>query len=141
MNEQLKRLRDLLDEDNQASLALVIDCIIRKRLDLVDDAAAVAASVIETGERTQAADQMYQRVFLALREQSAEGVFRTITDERFNQLVNGPLHHPMPMFSLMRMMMALRFVVDTTGEAGERALEEHCAERQAADEESPIEDF
>lgn len=56
-----------------------------------------------------------------------------MTNERFNELLNGPLSHPMPMFSITRLALALRAVVDATGEAGERALEEHCREREVAD--------
>ena len=41
-----------------------------------------------------------------------------MTDERFNKLLRGPLHHPLPMFSITRLAIALRTVVDATGEAG-----------------------
>lgn len=57
-----------------------------------------------------------------------------MTEERFNQLLAGPLHHPLPMFSMMRLAIALKSVVDECGEAGEKALERHCASRQADDE-------
>lgn len=57
-----------------------------------------------------------------------------MTDERFNQLVNGPLSHPMPMFVITRLAMALRAVVEATGHAGEIALEKHCMEREEQDE-------
>jgi hypothetical protein len=57
-----------------------------------------------------------------------------MTDERFNQLLRGPLHHPLPMFTLTRLAIALRTVVDATGEAGERALEEHCRSREGLDQ-------
>ncbi len=57
-----------------------------------------------------------------------------VDTERFNELLNGPLAHPMPMFSMMRVTMALKAVVDATGAAGERALEEHCRARQVQDE-------
>lgn len=57
-----------------------------------------------------------------------------MTDERFNQLLQGPLHHPFPMFQLTRLALALRAVVDDCGAAGDRALERHCAEREADDE-------
>jgi len=56
-----------------------------------------------------------------------------MTDERFNQLLNGPLAHPLPMFWINRLALALRAVIDATGEAGSRALEEHCAERAEKD--------
>ena len=42
-----------------------------------------------------------------------------MTDERFNELLNGPLSHPLPMFSITRLAMALRQVVEETGKAGE----------------------
>ena len=57
-----------------------------------------------------------------------------MTDDRFNELLAGPLSHPLPMFTLGRTILALRAVVEATGEAGERALEAHCAARQEADE-------
>ena len=53
-----------------------------------------------------------------------------MTEERFNELLNGPLSHPLPMFAIMRLALALRAVVTATGEAGEKALEQHCAERE-----------
>lgn len=57
-----------------------------------------------------------------------------MTDERFNELLNGPLSHPMPTFTVTRLALALRDVVEATGEAGERALERHCAARQERDD-------
>lgn len=59
-----------------------------------------------------------------------------MTTERFNELLNGPLAHPLPMFAIMRLAMALRAVVEATGEAGEAALENHCAEREERDRKS-----
>lgn len=57
-----------------------------------------------------------------------------MTDQRFNELLNGPLSHPLFMFKLTRLSLALRHVVDATGEAGEKALEEHCKGREEQDE-------
>jgi hypothetical protein len=57
-----------------------------------------------------------------------------MNDRRFTELLNGPLSHPLPQFTMTRLAIALKFVVQETGEAGERALEEHCASRQAQDE-------
>ena len=56
-----------------------------------------------------------------------------MTDQRFQQLLEGPLFHPMIPFGIMRLAAALRAVVDATGAAGERALEEHCAMREELD--------
>lgn len=56
-----------------------------------------------------------------------------MTDERFNALLRGPLDHPLFPFKLMRLAMALRQVVEATGEAGERALEECCRAREEQD--------
>lgn len=53
---------------------------------------------------------------------------------RFNDLLNGPLNHPFPMFALQRVIMALYVVLEATGETGSQALERHCAELQARDE-------
>ncbi len=52
---------------------------------------------------------------------------------RFNELLNGPLHHPMPGFTITRLALALQFVVQSTGDAGEKALEEWCREREEQD--------
>ncbi len=57
-----------------------------------------------------------------------------MTRERFNELLLGPLNHPMVMFSVTRLALALWHVVDVTGDAGERALEEWCQGRQLYDE-------
>jgi hypothetical protein len=50
-----------------------------------------------------------------------------ITDEEFNEMLNGPLHHP------LRLVMALRMVLLASGPAGSEALRKHCRERQAND--------
>jgi len=56
-----------------------------------------------------------------------------MSNEEFNRLLAGALHHPLPMFTLTRLSMALRYVVDQTGEAGEAALREWCADRDELD--------
>jgi len=56
-----------------------------------------------------------------------------MTDARFNELLNGPLRGPIPMMSLNRLAIALRVVVKETGPAGEKALEDHCRERDERD--------
>jgi hypothetical protein len=58
-----------------------------------------------------------------------------MTDERFKQLLNGPLSHPLIPFRYTRLIMALRAVIEATGEAGELALEMHCAVREQQDRE------
>jgi len=57
-----------------------------------------------------------------------------IEDKRFNELLNGPLHHPFPLFQITRLSMALRFVVDSTGELGAQKLEWWCKARQRSDD-------
>lgn len=57
-----------------------------------------------------------------------------MTDERFNELLNGPLSHPLIPFVIMRLAGALRHVVEATGAEGDNALERYCAERDAADQ-------
>ena len=56
-----------------------------------------------------------------------------MTDERFNELLNGPLAHPIIPFRITRLMLALRAVVEATGEDGEKALEDWCAARERQD--------
>jgi hypothetical protein len=53
-----------------------------------------------------------------------------MSHERFNELLAGPLHHPLPHFIVSRLVLALKHVVDATGDAGEKALEEYCAARE-----------
>ena len=57
-----------------------------------------------------------------------------MNDEKFNELLNGPLWHPMPAFIITRLALALRCVVKATGEAGEKALLDFCNERQERDD-------
>lgn len=56
-----------------------------------------------------------------------------MSDERFNELVNGPLNHPMFPFKITRLLLALRHVVESCPEA-ERAFEEACRGREEDDE-------
>jgi len=56
-----------------------------------------------------------------------------MSDDEFNRLLNGPLAHPLVLMRLNLLSIALRVVVKATGEAGERALREHCAERDRHD--------
>lgn len=56
-----------------------------------------------------------------------------MTDEEFNRLLNGPLSHPLPMFTISRLAMALRFLVDAS-ERGEDALRAYCAGLEARDD-------
>jgi hypothetical protein len=53
-----------------------------------------------------------------------------MTSERFNQLLAGPLSHSVVPLTITLLALALRAVVDATGEAGDRALEEYCAKRE-----------
>jgi hypothetical protein len=57
-----------------------------------------------------------------------------MNSERFNELVNGLISHPLPMFMITRLTLALKAVVDECKEDGERALEAYCAARQEKDE-------
>jgi len=63
-----------------------------------------------------------------------------MTDNEFNRLLNGPLAHPMIMMRLNRLSIALRVVVNATGEAGEKALRDHCAERDKRDNQDDCND-
>lgn len=56
-----------------------------------------------------------------------------MTNQRFNELLNGPLYHPMVPLQITRLVLALRSVVAACGESGDLALEEHCGEREAND--------
>ncbi len=56
-----------------------------------------------------------------------------MSDEEFTKLLNGPLGHPFPLMRINRLAIALRVVVDSTGEAGEKALRDHCQARDEKD--------
>jgi hypothetical protein len=56
-----------------------------------------------------------------------------MSDEEFNSLINGSLAHPFPMFAISRLILALKDVIEATGEAGAQALRDHCANREEQD--------
>ena len=58
-----------------------------------------------------------------------------MTDERFNELLSGPLSHPMIHLHINRLCLALRITLQAGGEASEKALEECCAAWEKRDEE------
>lgn len=57
----------------------------------------------------------------------------TMTQERFGELIQGPLHHPMFPLQITRLVLALWAVIAATGKPGSDAFERHCKERQALD--------
>lgn len=56
-----------------------------------------------------------------------------MTSERFKELLNGPLSHPLATLRLTRLALALLTVVNATGDPGEQALEDYCREREERD--------
>jgi hypothetical protein len=52
---------------------------------------------------------------------------------RFNELVNGPLGHPIPLFAITRLVGALWHLLNQTGERGEKALEAYCRLQEESD--------
>lgn len=54
-------------------------------------------------------------------------------DKRFNELANGPLGHPMFHLRLLRVLMALKAVVDGTEPQGSAILEDFCASLERTD--------
>lgn len=56
-----------------------------------------------------------------------------MTDARFNELIAGPLSHPLIPFRITRLMLALRAVVEATGDAGDAALEAFARQREELD--------
>jgi hypothetical protein len=55
-------------------------------------------------------------------------------NERFNELINGPLGHPLVTMRINRLVVALHYVVQECGPAGEKALEGICADYQRQDQ-------
>jgi len=58
-----------------------------------------------------------------------------MTTDRFNELLNGPLAHPVASFCITGLARALLYVVMATGEAGDRALEDYCRQDDHDEEE------
>jgi hypothetical protein len=63
----LQKLHEALEEDNQASMALLIQVLVRRRYDLIEQAAEVAFRVMKDGERLPEVDAKYRNVYLQLR--------------------------------------------------------------------------
>lgn len=57
----------------------------------------------------------------------------TMSMEEFNQLLEGPLSHPMIPFQITRLTLALAAVVQATGKQGADALRSYCAGREERD--------
>ena len=62
-----------------------------------------------------------------------------MTDERFNELLNGPLGHPLIPFRITRLVLALRAVLDACGPQADIALEDYCTDRDRMDSDDGIE--
>lgn len=56
-----------------------------------------------------------------------------LTGDRFNRLLNGPLHGDGLFESIQKTTSALRYVVDTCGKKGDLALEANCEDRERQD--------
>ena len=54
-----------------------------------------------------------------------------MTEQRFLELLNGPLYNPIGSVMVKHLVTALRAVIAATGKAGEKAFEDHCAARKA----------
>jgi hypothetical protein len=57
-----------------------------------------------------------------------------MTTARFNEILNGALSHPMISLHVSRLALALHFVVNATGDAGDAALEQIAREFHASDD-------
>lgn len=57
-----------------------------------------------------------------------------MTNERFNELLNGPLYHPMMPFTVTRLARALEYVLSEVGVEADAALETFCEYQKAKDE-------
>ena len=56
-----------------------------------------------------------------------------MSNDRINELLNGPLRGSDLLATLEKTSKALRYVVDTCGKRGDLALESYCEERDARD--------
>ncbi len=56
-----------------------------------------------------------------------------MTRDRLEELLTGPLAHPLPRVRIRRLVIALCALVQATGDAGDAALEAHCATRHERD--------
>jgi hypothetical protein len=53
--------------------------------------------------------------------------------QRFDQLLDGPLSHPVLLYTVNRLRRCLYFVVEATGLEGAAAMERFCAEQTQLD--------
>ena len=73
-------------------------------------------------------------------ELASDGAFlKKLQDRttRFNELLNGPLYHPLMPFVITRLQHALLAVVLSSDDAW-TALERHCADREKRDGETAV---
>ncbi len=60
-----------------------------------------------------------------------------LTDAEFNRMLAGPLAHPMPMFVITRLSLALRCVVEEMGGEAAEVLRAYCQGREERDSSDP----
>jgi hypothetical protein len=90
-------------------------------------------------ELWRADDGEWERVFAEIAEMIGSERKKTMTDERFNYLVNeGALAHPLIAFRMTRLALALKYVVDGCGKQGADMLEAWCESRNEQDERNGI---
>jgi hypothetical protein len=56
-----------------------------------------------------------------------------MTNDEFNEYLQGALSHPMPMFQITRLALCLKAVVEAGGHKAEIALKQWCAEHDRQD--------
>lgn len=127
--EELARLHDAL-----CGVSTIVDgpctCLVHWVENLQKEADILVEALEAMHKGIKAIEQLTQ-------QQRGAGM----TDARFNELLAGPLAHPLVPFRISRLALALKAVVDATGEAGARALEAYAAARDERDEAVDREDL
>jgi hypothetical protein len=72
----LQKLHDELEEENSASMALLIQVLIAKRYDLIERAAEVAFRTMKDGERSSVVDVKYRSIYIELIQESGKKIIR-----------------------------------------------------------------
>lgn len=65
--DTLKELIDMLEEDNQGSLAMLLRCVLKGRLDLLEDASEMVGRVMKESELKGKAYELYSYLYKELK--------------------------------------------------------------------------
>ena len=92
---------------------------------------SLAFSQLPPKEQATCIDNWLQGAPVGVQKPSAS--FVPVNDDEWNAMLSGPLSHPFPMFTITRLVLALRTCVDAGGEPAAQALRSYCEGRNQRD--------